>query len=232
MLVIFDTETTGFKNNHLVELAAIILPPNGEILTYHSRCKPSSNIEDGAAAVHGITDFMVQDERSDVEVFNEFWADIYGIYDPAQGPLVLGGHNSAFDMRVMRKYAPISADIPVLCTMKLGRLYSPESENHKLTTLHAHLKCTGNYQAHAALDDCWMSFDILKHYMSTLGMGYLDLAKGQSKPVILKTVPFGKHKGESFTTVPVSYMNYMLGMSDLDPDVAYNFRQELARRAA
>jgi DNA polymerase III epsilon subunit-like protein len=230
MIVIYDFETTGFKSNHAVELAAVIYTPNGETFTYHSRCKPSSPIEDGACGVHGISNQMVANERSDTEVTTEFWKDINDLHNPAQGPLVLGGHNSGFDLRVLKKYVVVPENTPVLCTMKLGRLYSPEAENHKLTTLHAHLGCTGNYQAHAALDDCWMSFDILKHYMDTLGLGYLDLARGQSKPVTLKIVPFGKHKGESFTTVPTSYMNYMLGMSDLDADVAYNFRQEIARR--
>lgn len=231
-LVVFDFETTGFKGNHAVELAAVIYSQDGQAYTYHSKCKPASPIEDTAFAIHGISNAMVDNERPDTEVVAEFWNDIQELHNPALGPIVLGGHNSAFDIRVLRKYLPVPMDTPVLCTMRLGRLYSPEAENHKLTTLHAHLGCTGAYQAHSALDDCYMSYNILKHYMDKLGLGYLDLALGQSKPVTLKIMPFGKHKGESFSVVPAGYMWYMLGMSDIDADVAYNFRQELARRSA
>jgi len=229
-LVVFDSETTGFKRNHLVEIAAVIYTPDGEKYTYHSRCKPSSPIEDGAAAVHGLTNFMVKNERPDTEVFAEFWSDIQEVHNPNLSTLVLGGHNSAFDMRVIRGYAPIPMETPVLCTMKLGRLYSPESPNHKLVTLHEYLGCTGDYKAHSALDDVYMSFNILQHYMTKLGLGYLDLALGQTAPPKLKTVPFGKHKGDCFSVVPASYMHYMLGLSDMDADVAHNFRQELTRR--
>lgn len=231
-VVVFDFETTGFAKNHAVELAAVIYTPDGQTHTYHSRCKPESSIEDGAFAVHGISNAMVANERSDKEVVEEFWSDINELHQPSFGPLTLGGHNSAFDMRVLRKYIHVPVDIPVLCTMKLGRLYSPEAENHKLTTLHAHLGCTGDFNAHAALDDCWMSFNILKHYMTETRLGYFDLAQGQAKPNTLKVVPFGKHKGELFSVVPASYMNYMLNLSDLNADVAHNFKQELARRAS
>ena len=229
-LVVFDTETTGFTCNHLVEIAAVIYTPRGEKYTYHSRCKPSSPIEDGAAAVHGFTNAMVENEKPDTEVFAEFWADIHEVHNPVWGPIVLGGHNSAFDMRVIRKYTPVPVETPVLCTMKLGRLYSPEAPNHKLVTLHEYLGCTGEYTAHSALDDVYMSFNILEHYMNELGLGYLDLALSQFKPPKLKLVPFGKYKGECFSIVPANYMNYMLGLSDMDADVAHNFRQELTRR--
>jgi DNA polymerase-3 subunit epsilon len=229
-LVVFDTETTGFLQGHLVELAAVIYTPDGQSYTYHSRCKPSSPIEDGAAAVHGLTNFMVQHERPDTEVVAEFMADLNEVHKPEFGALVMGGHNSAYDLRILRKYTPIDFDTPIICTMRLGRLYSPEAENHKLVTLHNHLGCTGNYKAHSALDDVYMSFNILKHYMTAKGLGYLDFAKIQSKPSNLKIMPFGKHKGSCFSVIPLSYMNYMLGLSDIDADVANNLRQEIARR--
>jgi DNA polymerase III epsilon subunit-like protein len=230
MICIMDYETSGFSKNHAVELAAVVYTPDGEMFTYHSKCKPSSPIEDGAYEVHKISNAMVANERSDVEVVEEFWKEINDLHNPEQGPLVLGGHNSSFDMRVLRKYVHVPADVPVLCTLKLGRLYSPEATNHKLVTLHDHLGCKGEYKAHSALDDVYMSFNILKHYMDKLGLGYLDLATTQSKPVTLKVVPFGKHKGTAMSVVPADYMRYMLGLDDLDADVKYNFTQELLRR--
>lgn len=226
-LVLFDTETTGFKQNHVVELAALIFAGN-DSFTFHSRCRPSSPIEDGAAAVHGITNEMVANERPDTEVVAEFINDIQSV---ASGEtIVFAGHNNQFDMRVLRKYFRIPMDVPTICTMKLGRLFNPEAPNHKLTTLHEYLGLTGDYQAHAALDDVYMSMDILQHYIDTQGKGYMELAGLQSRPVILETMPFGKHKGSPISVVPASYINYMLGFDDIDPDVAYTFRHELARR--
>jgi DNA polymerase III subunit epsilon len=231
MLVVLDTETTGFTNNHLVELASAIYTDDGESYTWLSKAKPSTPIEDGAAQVHGITNFMVEGERPDTDVVNEWWNDITGLRSTSE-PFILAGHNVAFDLRVLRKYVPIPDNTLAICTVKLGRKYNPEAPNHKLETLHQYLGLTGDYKAHSALDDVYMSADILRHYTSATGLGYLQLAGVAAQPVLLTIMPFGKHKGSTMSVVPASYMHYMLGFSDIDEDVKYTFKHELQRRDA
>lgn len=229
MLVVYDTETTGFSHNHIVEIAAVALTDDGDRYDWYSRCRPSSPIEPGAAEVHGITDDLVANERPDTEVVAEWWSDIMSLLKPGE-TLVMGGHNTQFDMRAIKRYVTVPG-VLTLCSMKLGRLYNPEAENHKLTTLHQYLGLPGTYQAHAAFDDVLMSLDIMTYYSQKLGLGYVDLAKAQSKPVVLKTMPFGKWKGSPISAIDASYMRYVLGLSDIDPDVKYSFQMELQRRS-
>ena len=230
MLALFDTETTGFTQGHIVELAAFIVAPNGENWNWYSKCKPSSPIEDSAAEVHGITDFEVKDERPDTEVVPEFWADINLLADDAQSQLILAGHNSLFDVRMIRKYVKVPEDTPVICTMRLGRLYSPDAPDHKLVTLHSYLGLSGNYIAHSAMDDVYMSYNILLFYAKKYGLSYRQMAETLRKPIRLQTMPFGKHKGLPMSVIPISYMNYMLGLGDLDSDVRFSFLEEIKRR--
>ena len=230
MLVIFDCETTGFQQNHIVELASVIICPSGEQFTWYSRMKPSSPIEDGAASVTGITNAVVANDPPDTEKVAEWWAAIQSVYELGGPPMVLVGHNIRYDMNAVRKYIDIPTDTRTLCTMRLGRLYHPKAPNHKLTTLHEHLGLVGDYVAHGALDDVYMCENILNYYINETGKSYWELAQEQRKPVRMAIMPFGKHSGSPFNVIPTSYMSYMLGLPDLDLDVRYSFQLELERR--
>ena len=231
MLVIFDVETTGFKQNHVVELASVISCSNGDNYCWYNRMKPSSPIEDGAAAVTGITNSIVANEPPDTEKVVEWWADIQSVYELGGLPMVLAGHNVRYDIQAVCQYVDIPKSVLTLCTMRLGRLYSPKSPNHKLTTLHEYLGLVGDYKAHGALDDVFMAEGILNHYIKETGKTYWELAQEQSKPVALAVMPFGKHVGSPFNLIPSDYMTYMLGLPNLDIDVRYSFQLDMARRA-
>jgi len=226
-----DTETTGFAQNHIVELASVIKMNNGDVYHWYSKCKPSSPIEDGAAQVHGITNAMVANERQDIEAVAQWWKDVCDLQAQSKEAMVISGHNISYDLRALRRYVTIPLNTLTLCTMKLGRKYNPESPNHKLVELHNYLGLTGDYAAHSALDDVFMHENIVNYYVSKLGFTYQALARQQMQPTLLKIMPFGKHKGTEFAVLDSGYMEYMLRIQDLDNDVRFSMENELSTRA-
>jgi len=50
------------------------------------------------------------------------------------------------------------------------------------------------------------------------------------EPKLLSIVPFGKHRGSSWADVPVDYLQWMIGQRDMEPDLIWNAKRELARR--
>jgi DNA polymerase-3 subunit epsilon len=230
-LVVFDTETTGFTKNHLVELGAVIVDHQGEVFTYHSYCKPMTPIEPGATAVHGITNEQVSACRPDMDVVDEFLTDIQGVLQPNE-PLIWSGHNCPYDFKVLGNYWNVPQNKLVLDSLKLSRVHCAIAPNHKLETMHKYLECEGVYQAHSAVDDCYMSLDITNFFARQLGLTYLQLAERHSKPILLQTMPFGKHQGTPISSVPVSYITFMLGLPDLSEDVKFTFEHELKRRTS
>ena len=232
MLIPFDTETTGFENNHLIEIAASVRLPKGGICNYWERCKPQTPIEPSAAEVHGITNEEVENCRPDTVVATQFWDQMRYLATNHQATtVILAGHNTGFDIRVMRKYVPISESPLTICSMRLGRLFDPSAPDHKLTTLYEYLQLPGEFKAHSAMDDVLMSVNIIDHYCERHNRTYLELAEMLKDPILLEVMPFGKHKGTLISLLPTSYINYMLGFSDLDVDAAYSMRVELAKRS-
>jgi len=231
MLVVTDTETTGFTNNHILELASVILMDNGEQHEWYEMAWPSSEIEQEASDTHGITFDNLKGCRKDTEVVAEWWDDLCRLSQEHDcEPIIIACHNAYYDLKALRKYVEIPLDFNNVCTMRLGRLYNPESLNHKLVELHSYLGLKGDYKAHSAMDDVYMCLNILNHYCNIKKVNYMTLAKRLKNPISLATMPFGKHKDSPMSVVPGNYMNYLLGFNDLDPDVAYSFRLELERR--
>lgn len=91
--VYLDTETTGLdREAEIVEIA--IVDTHGEILI-QSFVKPSKPIPGDAAAIHGITDAMVQGARS----WPVLWQSLRGLVTGRP----LGLYNAEFDLRLMKQ---------------------------------------------------------------------------------------------------------------------------------
>ena len=56
-----------------------------------------------------------------------------------------------------------------------------------------------------------------------------ELLKVLSKPVKLKTMPLGQHKGRSFNEIPLNYLKWAAN-KDFDQDLLYSIRAELNKR--
>lgn len=149
--VILDTETTGLDAPEIVEVAVIDRAGNALLDT---PVKPSGSIEPEAAAVHGITDEMLQDAPTLPRIWEQLKAAI-------AGRLVLA-YNLSFDLGALRHSRQICglpklglARDRSLCLMKLYARYCGEYDRH------------GNYRwqplggGHRAIADCRKALSLL-----------------------------------------------------------------------
>lgn len=131
--VVFDTETTGLHEPHVVQLAYILFTEDGnEVKRYNKILKllPGKRIDPRAVEVHRINMSKVQREGVDpLGELNEFvkvCADV----------IISGGriiaHNSQFDVRAVNTTLSAWAPTPALmdeastfCTMKNSKPFSP-----------------------------------------------------------------------------------------------------------
>ena len=92
--IVLDTETTGISprdGHRIIEIGALELMhhlPTGNKL--HFYINPERNIDDGAVAVHGLTNAFLSDKPLFAEIVDEFLSFI------GDAPLVI--HNASFDM--------------------------------------------------------------------------------------------------------------------------------------
>ena len=92
--IVLDTETTGISprdGHRIIEIGALELMhhlPTGKKL--HIYINPERDIDDGAVAVHGLTNAFLSDKPLFAEIVDEFLSFI------GDAPLVI--HNATFDM--------------------------------------------------------------------------------------------------------------------------------------
>lgn len=140
-IVLLDTETTGFKECRLVEIA---WKKNAEPIRSF-RVKAPIPIEEGATAVHGIKDedlaalplFAEHPEYQELKLLLEHSCVI--------------AHNASFDIAVMQREGIFIPD--VIDTKKISRLVYPHAPDHKLQTLRQYLQLDISGDAHSAGGD-------------------------------------------------------------------------------
>ena len=132
MILIFDTETSGFPNHNLapdhesqpyiVQLAAELCEDDGRMVAQF--CAVIDNgieIPEKAAAVHGITTARAAEIGIPANVALELFIHLYGMAD------LIVAHNAPFDIKIIeialarRRNSPIALlaiTKPAFCTMK------------------------------------------------------------------------------------------------------------------
>lgn len=201
---ILDTETTGLHNAGVVELAYLIVDENLNVLSeFCSLVNPERPIEEGAFAIHGISD-----------------ADVAG--KPTMQELSLSienliGHNCAFDLRMVKPHITAARS---LCTLALARTYIKGTTNHKLETLQAELGLPSQ-KSHSALGDVHTTRDLLAHILSLTDLSLETLFQRADLPKIVQKMPFGKHKGKPMLQVPRPYREWLLTEGSPDKDLKH-----------
>jgi DNA polymerase-3 subunit epsilon len=128
--IVLDTETTGLdpKQGHrIIEVAAIEL--DGRKVserTFHRYLNPEREIDDGAAAVHGLTLDRLQDEPKFVEVAPALLEFIAG------AELII--HNAPFDIGFLNAELALAGLPPlsnqVIDTLKVAKELHPGKKNN------------------------------------------------------------------------------------------------------
>ena len=177
--VAFDTETTGVNQatDRIVEIGAVKFR-NGKVLEQKSwLVNPERDIPYWANRVHGITDKMVENERTFPEVYPEFKSFIEGC--------VLLAHNARFDVTFMENSLERSNQRrpknPVIDSLPLFRKWFPDSDSHTLEGLAMHLEIDG-VQFHRAMADSMFIYLILEKGLAAQDvrtLGSLQKAAGK-----------------------------------------------------
>lgn len=174
------------------------------------RTNPGKPIEEGARAIHGISNEDVASCPTPAEIVQGFPTDLCFI-----------AHNAIYDQRVLGDLMIWSAE---LCTLALARRWVKDSKNHKLTTLKEHFGLS-EQKAHSALGDCRTVLELLRKLSEVSGRSLGQLIDVEREPKMLNSMPFGMHKGKLFHDIPSGYRNWMLDLPDLHKDIRYTLER-------
>lgn len=232
ILATYDTETTGTdpEVDEICQFACVVHSDRDSLdqtLGFETLCDPGRPIPPEAEAVHKISNEMVRGQRPAAEVVQEWFQELAELSIQRQEPLILGGHNTAFDCRFIRKHVNIPEQVGSICTMRLARRFNPAADNHTLEYLYRDfykLHSDRTVTAHDALCDVWMSFEMLRNWMHYLPMGgYQEISQKLTQPVTLSVMPFSKkHKGRLFSQIPRHFLQWLVDQGEeMDMDVRY-----------
>ncbi|MBK8904651.1 MAG: WYL domain-containing protein [Anaerolineaceae bacterium] len=194
-LVILDTETTGLYpglGHRVVEIAAIRLENWQEVAQVSTLIQPGRKIDPKASSVNGITDADLLGQPTFSQVADELLALLDGA--------VVVAHNAEFDAGFLGQEllihglqtsgAPGVLANPWLCTLQLARRHFHFGRNN-LGHIAAHLGVRMG-RAHRALNDVYMTAEILKRMVRTLGQRRLetvsDLLHAQGAPIYARAI--------------------------------------------
>ncbi|MVW75956.1 DNA polymerase III subunit epsilon [Pseudomonas xionganensis] len=177
--VVLDTETTGMPvadGHRIIEIGCVELM--GRRLTgrhYHVYLQPDREIDEGAIAVHGITNEFVQDKPRFREVADEFFDFIKG------AQLII--HNAAFDVGFINNEfalikqddrADISEHCSILDTLLMARERHPGQRNNLDALCKRYGVDNSGRELHGALLDAEILADV--YLAMTGGQTHLSLA--------------------------------------------------------
>lgn len=211
-----DTETSGFRpHGEMVEIGWVDLVyyPDGWQISGGPQSRfvnPGHPIPEGAFKIHGITDDMVKDAMTPAEARALL----------AKGAVLHAAHNASFDRQF------VQSNLPWICTLAGARKVWPKARDHKNETLKEYLGIQVEGDAHRAGYDAAVSAQILLQLFKHLSVD--ELLRISDPGHVPSTMPFGKHKGERISSLPLDYVNYMLGL----PDLSKGLRIALENRKA
>lgn len=226
IFICFDLETTGLEpgTDHIIELAAARFTFDGILDAYESLIDPCCTIPESSIAIHHITNEMVKGKPKIEEVLASFLKFI--------GPLIVVGHGITLDIAFVSAAAK-KHQIPCklesqryLDTLRMARLYG-ESPLNSLEKLREHFNIEPE-GAHRAMNDVLVNIEVFK-YLAKNFKTTEELLERLKRPILLKRMPLGKHKGRMFSEIPIEYLLWAAN-KDFDQDLSFSIRSELKRR--
>ncbi|MCL6443599.1 MAG: DUF3820 family protein [Alicyclobacillus sp.] len=186
---------------------------------------PLCPIPPEASAVHHITDHDVADKPT----LHEVWPKVMELIDGA----VLVAHHAEFDRGVLPETGR-----PWLCSRRFANHLWPDAPNHKNQTLRYWLGIDIDVGLpHRAAGDAVVTAHVFQRELATyLARGHEDdlaaLFDFVASPVQVRTMPFGRHRGQPLSEVPIDYLHWVLeNVEPLNPDLEWSIRRTLAEVA-
>lgn len=224
--VCIDCETTGLdpKADRVIEVAAMRFTLQQVLDQYESLVDPECPIPETSIAIHHITPEMVAGKPKIAELVPALLRFI--------GNDIIVGHGVGFDIELIA----IAADRAgiqhtlranrFLDTLRMARLYG-ESPTNSLEQLRQHF----NIQfegPHRAMSDVIVNCEVFK-FLAKMYKTTEQLFDVLSRPVRLKIMPLGPHKGRPIKEVPLQYLQWA-STKEFDQDLLFSIRSEISRR--
>ena len=224
--VCLDCEMTGLDENQdrIIEVAVVKFDATRTYEQYESLINPERDIPEESIVFHHITADMVVGKPTIKEVLPELIRII--------GNHIVVGHGVGFDLRLL-DLAGERCGIPcslqrnrILDTLRMARLYG-ESPTNSLEQLRKHFNID-NEGAHRAMSDVIVNMEVFK-YLSQRYKTTEKLLETLEKPIMMKNMPLGPHKGRALKEIPLQYLQWAVH-KDFDQDLLFSLRTEIKRR--
>lgn len=224
--LIIDTETTGLdpENDRLVEIAGLKLDSDKY---FTSLCNPGRDIPPQAMAIHHITE---EDARPHYAPA----VNLQRMLDELGYPSLMIFHNAKFDTAFLRKIwtrKPSQPSVPILCTYKCAYHAWPEAPSYSNQVLRYWLglkppvNLLSGLAPHRALYDIVVTREIFKTLINFYEMD--QLLDWSARPLLLRNVAFGTHKGKAWSAVPHGYLRWCRDNILDNEDVQYTVNHYL-----
>jgi len=226
-LVCLDCEATGLNigSDRVIEFAAVKFSvERGIIDSYETLINPEMDIPEESFKIHNISDEMVSGKSIVKEVLP--------IISKFVGNGIIVGHNINFDIDLISAEADrVGVDCKIkfnqtIDTLRLARIYG-DSPINSLEFLRKHFNIEEE-GAHRAMNDVKVNIQVFK-YLSDKYAETNQILTTLSKPVLMRKMPLGKHKGRLFKDIPVNYLSWAAHQK-FDQDLLYSLRKELKVR--
>lgn len=224
--ICLDCETTGLeaKDDRLIEIGIVKFTFSQILDSYETLIDPERPIPPLTIDIHHITDEMVKGQPRIKEILPKVLEMV--------GSNIIVGHGIKLDIdficeEAKRNQVPCNLDKNKLIdTLRLARLYG-ESPVNSLERLRKHFNIAEE-GAHRAMSDVIVNIEVFKR-LSTAFKTTKDLMQRLEKPILLKVMPLGKHKGRPFSEIPIQYLQWA-AHKDFDQDLLFSIRSELKKR--
>ncbi|QVE48641.1 DNA polymerase III polC-type,DNA polymerase III subunit epsilon,Uncharacterized protein conserved in bacteria,DNA polymerase III, alpha subunit, Gram-positive type,Exonuclease [Chlamydia poikilotherma] len=226
VFVCLDCEMTGLdvKKDRIIEFAAMRFTFDNVIDSMETLINPDRVISAESQRIHRISDAMLKDQPRIAEVFPKIKSFL------KEGDYIVG-HSVGFDLQVLTQEAErvgesFLSKYCIIDTLRLAKEYG-DSPNNSLEALAVHFNVPydGN---HRAMKDVEININIFKHFCKRFRT-IEQLKQMLAKPIKMKYMPLGKHKGRCFSEIPLSYLQWASKM-DFDADLLFSIRHEIKHR--
>lgn len=226
IFICIDCETTGLdaKVDKVIEVAVMKFTIKEVLDSFETLIDPEIPIPASSTEIHNITDEMVKGKPKLFEVVPDLIKMI------GNHPIV--GHGIKFDVECIVECAQKAGINQTLRnnkqidTLRLARLYG-ESPINSLEQLRKHFNIPEE-GAHRAMSDVIVNREVFR-FLSTKFQSVKDILKTLERPILMKTMPLGKHKGRLIKDLPLDYLKWA-ARNDYDEDLLFSLRSEINRR--
>ena len=224
--ICLDIEATGLsiEQDRVIEVAAVRFCGDTFLDEYETLINPDCPIPQASQAIHNITDDMVQGKPSIKEILPTLHSFV--------GQRIIIGHGIQFDIDMLNKESERAGlnltfgSHGTIDTLRLARLYG-ESPSNSLDMLRQHFGIPAE-GAHRALGDARVNAIVFKRLTRDF-RSIEQIMKELMKPILMKNMPLGKHKGRPMKELPLAYLRWAANQ-EFDQDLLYSIRSELNRR--